>query len=80
MGWWKVEGTNNLIGDSPLDALGGAVDTVVREYQRAHGRRPTKKEWEALLYTVLGADEPEYRCLDDEVAKGVLLEVVARKV
>jgi len=29
MDWWKIEGTQTIIGDDPLDALGAAVrDTL----------------------------------------------------
>jgi hypothetical protein len=67
MGWWKVQGTDNMIGDLPLDAIGGAASQVVAEYQRAFGRRPTSAEWQALLATVMGAEEPEYQCFSDIV-------------
>jgi hypothetical protein len=59
MGWWKVQGTDATIGDGPLDALGGAVRSVVEAYQAAFNRTPTPAEWEALLTVVLGADEPD---------------------
>jgi hypothetical protein len=58
MGWWKVQGTEHLIGDLPLDAIGTAASQVVAEYQRAFGRRPTSAEWQALLSTVMGTDDP----------------------
>jgi hypothetical protein len=54
MGWWKVQGTDDTIGDDPLDALGGAVTSVIEEYQTAFNRRPTRAEWAALLTAVLG--------------------------
>ena len=74
MGWWKVQGTEQTIGDIPLDALGDAVSTVVAEYQAAFGRRPTKLEWEAMLRAVLGNEIPEFRCMDDGVVTRVTLE------
>ena len=68
MGWWKVQGTETLIGDLPLDALGRAVSDVAASYQAAFDRKPTKAEWEALLRAVLGNREPEWRVFEDSVA------------
>jgi len=33
MGWWKINGTDNTIGDGPLESLEGAVAEVVAQYQ-----------------------------------------------
>ncbi len=74
MGWWKVEGTQNVIGDGPLDTLGGAVLEVVAAYEAAFARRPTRREWEAMLLGVLGAEEPEARVMDDGIAKKVSID------
>lgn len=62
MGWWSPPGTDDVIGDEPLDALGTAMNRVVASYTTALGRLPTKREWEVLLGTVLGAASDE---LDD---------------
>ncbi len=59
MGWWKVEGTEHVIGDGPLDTLSGAVREVVAAYDATLNRRPSRAEWEALLLGVLGAEETE---------------------
>jgi hypothetical protein len=75
MGWWKIQGTDQTIGDIPLDALGEAVSAVVAEYQSAFGRRPTKLEWEAMLRAVLGNEMPEFRCMDEGVVERVTIEV-----
>lgn len=74
MGWWKVQGTENSIGDGPLDALSAAVVSVVAEYEAAFGRRPTRAEWEALLVAVLGAEEPDERVIDSAVVRSVHIE------
>lgn len=63
MGWWKVQGTEDIIGDGPLDILGSAVAEVVAEYEAMHHRKPKKAEWEA----VLGAEEEEARAFDNGV-------------
>jgi hypothetical protein len=78
MGWWKVKGTDHLVGDVPLDALGDAVGSVVAEYQTEFGRRPTKAEWEALLRLVFGNEMPEFRSMDEGVVERVVLEVRKR--
>jgi hypothetical protein len=74
MGWWKVEGTQNVIGDGPLDTLGSAVREIVSAYETAFKRRPTRAEWEALLLGVLGAEEGEARVVDDGTVKKVRLD------
>jgi hypothetical protein len=75
MGWWKVEGTQNVIGDTPLDTLGDAIANVVAEYEAAFNRKPTRAEWEALLVAALGADEPEARASDEGIARRVNIEM-----
>ena len=67
MGWWKVQGTDHLIGDAPLDALGAAFSQVVASYRKAFDRLPTAAEWEQLLEAVMAADEGELRCFADVV-------------
>jgi hypothetical protein len=74
MGWWKVQGTQDTVGDLPLDVLGASVSRVVSLYQDAHERRPTKEEWEALPTAVLGAEEPDARVLDVGTVHRVRLE------
>ena len=75
MGWWKARGTEDSIGDAPLDVLRQAVELVVAEYQGAFDRRPTKSEWESLLVSVLGADEPHQNVLEDAVVAKVHIEL-----
>jgi hypothetical protein len=67
MGWWKARGTEDFVGDEPLDVLGAAAARVVKQYQASFGRRPTIAEWEAVLRHVLGHEEPEHRCAEDGV-------------
>ena len=74
MGWWKIEGTQDIVGDGPLDTLSTAVMEIVAEYGMSLGRRPTKAEWEALLLGVLGAEEDEVRALDEAVVTKVRLD------
>lgn len=75
MGWWKVNGTEHLVGDAPLDALGEAVSVIIAEYQSEFGRKPTKPEWEALLSMVFGNEMPQFRCLEEGAVAKVSLEL-----
>lgn len=75
MGWWKVQGTNDTIGDAPLDAVGTAIAAVLVCYQDAWSRRPTRSEWEAILTAVLGAEEEGSKPLDQLVVTRVVLQV-----
>lgn len=75
MGWWKTgKDAEAVVGDGPLDTLGYAVGVVVRQYEEALGRRPTIAEWEALLISVLGMSEAEYRSVDDGLPKAIRIE------
>jgi hypothetical protein len=74
MGWWRVEGRNEVLGDEPLDVLGAAVTEVISSYQTRFNRKPTTAEWESLLLAVLGAEEPESRALDEGRPKRVSIE------
>lgn len=75
MGWWKVKGSDNIIGDDPLESLEQAVSDVVEQYQEAFKRRPTKAEWESLLCAVLGSATSEERVTDEGTVSKVYLEV-----
>ena len=75
MGWWKIQGTQNVVGDGPLDTLGAAASEIVAAYEATFKRRPTKAEWEALLLGVLGAEEEEARVMDEGVVTKVSLDV-----
>jgi hypothetical protein len=75
MGWWKVENTQNIIGDGPLDTLGAAVVEIVAAYETSFKRRPTKAEWEALLLGALSTEEDDARALDAAIVTRVRLDV-----
>ena len=53
MGWWKVQGTEDLVGDEVFDLVRDAALAVAAEYERAVGRSPTRREWERLLLMAL---------------------------
>lgn len=73
MGWWKVQGTQNVLGDLPLDTLSTAVREVVSLYERAFDRRPTRAEWEVLLQAALDGGQTEVQLVEGGV-RGVRLE------
>lgn len=73
MGWWKVSGTDNTIGDGPLEALEDAVADIVAQYQEELNRRPTKAEWESLLYAVLGSATSDERITDEGVVDRICI-------
>jgi hypothetical protein len=75
MGWWNVEGREIVLGDVALNALNDAVSQVVEQYRSALDRRPTRAEWEAMLLAVLGAEEPEARAFDRDVARAISIEM-----
>jgi hypothetical protein len=75
MGWWKVEGTEHVVGDDPLDALGGAVADILAAYESEFARKPTKAEWEVLLLAVLGErDGTESPIAQDGVIERVTID------
>lgn len=76
MGWWKVQGTQNVLGDLPLDTLSTAVREVVSLYERGFDRRPTRAEWEVLLQAALDGSQTEGQRVDGGV-RGVRLEPVS---
>ena len=78
MGWWEIEGTEHVVGDLPLDVLEAAARDVIATYVTAWGRRPTKQEWEALLFGVLGAEEDDLRPIDEGVVTRIRVYVSSR--
>jgi hypothetical protein len=49
MGWWKVQGTNDLVGDEAFSLLRNAAIAVAAAYHEQCARPPTRSEWERLL-------------------------------
>lgn len=49
MGWWKVEGTEVVVGDDVFAVTDDAAQEVVRLYRDELGRLPTRSEWEVIL-------------------------------
>jgi hypothetical protein len=53
MGWWKVQGTDDLVGDDPFDLLRAATEDVAELYLREFDRLPTRFEWQRLISSAL---------------------------
>jgi hypothetical protein len=66
MGWWKVDGSEQVIGDQPLDALSDSVRQVIIAYQAEFGREPSRKEWELMLTAALATRDEGGPLLDVE--------------
>lgn len=75
MGWWKVQGTHDTIGDGPLESLEDAIADVIAQYQEAFNRRPTKTEWESLLHAVLGSATSDEQVTDEGTVDKVHIEL-----
>ncbi|NUQ78996.1 MAG: hypothetical protein HUU21_36195 [Polyangiaceae bacterium] len=74
MGWWKIQGSDDVIGDGPLDVLTAAINDIISQYESEFNRQPTKAEWEALLTAVLGEEDSETRPIADVIVKSVTIE------
>lgn len=57
MGWWKVEGTPDVVGDEVFGLLTDATQAIAELYQKEFGRKPTRSEWQRLLQDSLEAPE-----------------------
>jgi hypothetical protein len=53
MGWWKVHGTEDLVGDEVFQMLRDATMEVAAEYTKEFGRLPTRSEWQRLIQDAL---------------------------
>jgi hypothetical protein len=49
MGWWKVQATDDVVGDEVFSLLRNAAVAVAAAYQREFERPPTRTEWERLV-------------------------------
>jgi hypothetical protein len=49
MGWWKIQGTDDVVGDEVFSLLRTAALEVDERYREAFGRSPTRSEWEHLM-------------------------------
>jgi len=53
MGWWKVQGTEDVVGDEVFSLLRNAARAVAATYQQQFDRPPTAKEWELLFHDAI---------------------------
>ena len=49
MGWWKVQGSDDVVGDEVFSFVRAATRAVNEQYRQALGRSPSRSEWERLL-------------------------------
>jgi hypothetical protein len=49
MGWWKVQGSEDLVGDDAFRTMREAANEVVSLYRRDFDRAPTPSEWQRLI-------------------------------
>ena len=53
MGWWKVQNTDDVVGDDAFDTLRDATVEIAALYERELGRLPTRCEWQRLVQRAL---------------------------
>lgn len=53
MGWWRVQGTDDLVGDDAFRTMREAAREVVSLYRRDFERAPTTAEWQHLIREAL---------------------------
>jgi hypothetical protein len=53
VGWWKIQNSDDLVGDHAFDPLRDAATQVAQEYTREFGRPPTRSEWQRLIHAAL---------------------------
>lgn len=55
MGWWKVQGTEDVVGDDAFELVRSATIAVAELYAREFGRPPTRTEWQRLILDSLAS-------------------------
>ena len=72
MGWWKVQNTEDIIGDEVFDMLRDATIAIAQTYEREFGRAPTRSEWQLLMHDALEpVEELEPSSLKSLIAENV---------
>jgi hypothetical protein len=49
MGWWKVQYTEDVVGDEVFTILREATKRIAALYEHELGRRPSRSEWQRLI-------------------------------
>jgi len=79
MGWWKVQDTDDIVGDDVFSILRLAAMEVAEEYVREFGRPPTRSEWQRLIQDALepieDVDSPSRKSLFAENSKPRAVEI-----
>ena len=53
MGWWKVQNTEDIVGDDAFSILRAATREIAELYEREFERRPSRSEWQTLIHDAL---------------------------
>lgn len=57
MGWWKVQGTEDIVGDDVFSILREATEAIADRYKSEFGRVPSRTEWQRLIQDSLEPSE-----------------------
>ena len=49
MGWWKVQGTEDTVGDEVFSIMRAATLEIADRYKHELGRVPSRTEWQRLI-------------------------------
>jgi hypothetical protein len=53
MGWWKVQDTDDIVGDDVFSILRSATLEVAKLYEQEFQRFPSRSEWQRLMHDSL---------------------------
>jgi hypothetical protein len=53
MGWWRVQQTDDVVGDDAFDLIRTATKAVAALYKQEFDRLPTRSEWQLLMSDAL---------------------------
>ncbi len=70
MGWWTINDRENkhemFNGDTPADIMGDAIAEIVKTYEKEWGRKPYRKEMQAVFSFTSSLDQYYTEEVDDE--------------
>ena len=70
MGWWNIsdkEDKHDMVnGDTPADIMGDAIAEIVKTYEKEWGRKPYRKEMQAVFSFTSSLPQYYTEEVDDE--------------
>ncbi len=70
MGWWIINGKEDkyamFSGDTPADIMGDAIAEIVKTYEEEFGRKPYRKEMQAVFSFTSSLPQYYTEEVDDE--------------